>query len=124
MSDLVKRLRSGEPCGDDKCRTMTESSGCLCSAAADRIEELEAECRAHEGNARENYNRLMAAEAKLAMARNDALEDAALMAGRKMEHYAELTYSPNHDKIQNAAKTYCAGEIAAGIRALKSTSQT
>ena len=29
------------------------------------IEELEAECRAHAGNARENYNRLMAAEAKL-----------------------------------------------------------
>ena len=50
--------------------------------------------------------------------RNAALEEAAKVADHIMKDYAELTYSPHHDRMQNAAKTYCAGEIAAAIRAL------
>lgn len=37
-TDLVARLRSGEPCGDDRCRVMDARSGCICATAAARIE--------------------------------------------------------------------------------------
>lgn len=45
MSDLVERLRRGEPCREGcgaPCRTMDAASGCICAEAADRIEQLEA----------------------------------------------------------------------------------
>lgn len=45
MSDLVKRLRVGEPCAeasaDNTCKVKNAESGCLCAIAADRIEQLE-----------------------------------------------------------------------------------
>jgi hypothetical protein len=52
-----------------------------------------------------------------ANAYRQGLEDAAKVADKIMRDYAKLTYSPQHDRMQNAAKTYCAGEIAAAIRA-------
>lgn len=45
MSDLVERLRRGEPCREGcggPCRTMDAASGCICAEASDRIERLEA----------------------------------------------------------------------------------
>ena len=48
MSDLVERLRRGEPCREGcgaPCRTMDAASGCICAEAADRIEQLEAALR-------------------------------------------------------------------------------
>ena len=62
--------------------------------------------------------RIAELEEALEAARRDALEEAAKVAEHIMSDYAELTYSPHHDRMQNAAKTYCAGEIAAAIRAL------
>lgn len=50
-------------------------------------------------------------------ARDKALEEAARVADKIMSDYAELAYSPHHDRMQNAAKTYCAGEIAAAALA-------
>ena len=45
MSDIVKHLRAGEPCGVnfDVCRMMNAESGCLCAIAADTIEARRAE---------------------------------------------------------------------------------
>ena len=41
MTDLVKRLRGGLPCGDVKCVERSAAGGCTCGEAADRIEKLE-----------------------------------------------------------------------------------
>lgn len=60
-----------------------------------------------------------ALQARVVEARNAALEEAARVADRIMDDYAKMTYSPHHDRMQNAAKTYCAGEIAAAIRDMK-----
>ena len=48
MSDIVERLRAGFQCAEsgNRCRTMDAQSGCVCAAAADRIEQLEAALRA------------------------------------------------------------------------------
>lgn len=45
MSDIVERLRVGEPCagGPDECCDKKASSGCLCAEAADTITRLTAE---------------------------------------------------------------------------------
>lgn len=46
MSDIVERLRCGEPCleasGINECRVKDAASGCLCAMAADEIERLRA----------------------------------------------------------------------------------
>lgn len=50
MSDLVERLKAGEPClwddiggNSNVCKVRDARSGCICAEAADRIEALEAE---------------------------------------------------------------------------------
>ena len=72
--------------------------------------------RSSEAYAAELWN--TRSDAAVKAARREALEEAAKVADHIMRDYAELTYSPHHDKMQNAAKTYCAGEIATAIRAL------
>jgi hypothetical protein len=43
VTDLVERLRAGEPCEiHDRCRVMEARSGCCCAEAADEIERLRA----------------------------------------------------------------------------------
>lgn len=42
MSDIVEKLRSGELCGDDRCRVMDAEGGCVCAVAAAEIEALRA----------------------------------------------------------------------------------
>jgi hypothetical protein len=46
MSDIVERLRAGEPCGEISseyaCGVKTAESGCQCAMAADEIERLRA----------------------------------------------------------------------------------
>lgn len=41
-TDLLARLRAGEPCSDDPCRVKEARSGCICAAAAAEIERLRA----------------------------------------------------------------------------------
>lgn len=43
MTDIVERLRSGELCGEDRCRVMDEAGGCTCAIAAAEITRLRAE---------------------------------------------------------------------------------
>lgn len=46
MSDIVERLRNGEPCLDPsgvRCRIMDARYGCLCAIAADEIVRITAE---------------------------------------------------------------------------------
>lgn len=43
MTDIVERLRSGELCGEDRCRVMDEAGGCTCAVAADEITRLRTE---------------------------------------------------------------------------------
>ena len=46
MSDIVERLRNGEPCratSGVRCRFMDARYGCLCAIAADEITRLTAE---------------------------------------------------------------------------------
>jgi hypothetical protein len=43
MTDIIERLRAGEPCCADPCRVLEARSGCLCATAADEIERLRAE---------------------------------------------------------------------------------
>lgn len=46
MTDIVERLRAGEPCVEccgDHCAVMEVRSGCLCAIAADTITALRAE---------------------------------------------------------------------------------
>lgn len=48
MSDIVERLRRGEPCREGcgaPCKVMDAASGCACAEAADHIEKLEAALR-------------------------------------------------------------------------------
>jgi len=42
MTDIVDRLRAGEPCSEagDRCKVMNGPSGCLCAIAADEIARL------------------------------------------------------------------------------------
>lgn len=40
MSDIVTTLRSGELCGEDRCRVMNAEGGCTCAVAAAEIERL------------------------------------------------------------------------------------
>lgn len=42
MSDVVEGLRSGELCGEDRCRVMDAEGGCVCAVAAAEIEALRA----------------------------------------------------------------------------------
>ena len=45
MSNIVERLRKGEPCLEacgDRCKEMSVRGGCLCAIAADEIERLRA----------------------------------------------------------------------------------
>ena len=46
MTDIVERLRAGEPCGEISseyaCGVKTAESGCQCAMAADEIERLRA----------------------------------------------------------------------------------
>jgi predicted RNase H-like nuclease (RuvC/YqgF family) len=46
MTSIVERLRRGEACINDPCRTMEARSGCCCATAADEIERLEREVKA------------------------------------------------------------------------------
>jgi hypothetical protein len=45
MTDVVERLRAGEPCQphDDVCRSIEARSGCICAEAADEIERRRAD---------------------------------------------------------------------------------
>jgi hypothetical protein len=46
MSDIVERLRAGEPCNEDgnlPCKVRDARSGCACTIAADEIAKLRAE---------------------------------------------------------------------------------
>jgi len=139
MNDLVKALRSGEQADMDG--TLVKVSRQACEEAADAIEALQAQLAEarddaafvaaqlqavldmspppQEGILKKRLHELAARKNALAEARDKALEEAARVADRIMDDYAEMTYSPHHDRMQNAAKTYCAGEIAAAIRALK-----
>ena len=55
-TDIITRLRAGEPCGTDPCRDMKAASGCLCAAAADEIERLRANAISDEANQLEAGN--------------------------------------------------------------------
>ena len=90
---------------DEQIRDMIEASGQTCACGYDKASDI---CLGHLSHFRKS----------VATARRDAFEEAAKVADHIMRDYAELTYSPHHDRMQNAAKTYCAGEIAAAIRDL------
>lgn len=117
--DLVKRLRDAYPATQDMQHTL---QGDLMDEAADAIEALQARVSELEAKAKSDAMDYLADTGqlmdRLETARRDAFEEAAKVAEHIMSDYAELTYSPHHDRMQNAAKTYCAGEIAAAIRAL------
>jgi hypothetical protein len=60
-----------------------------------------------------SMNRMIPEEAALAM-----VGAAAVVADSVADTYATATYCSEDGRLQNAAKVYCAGEIATGIRAL------
>ena len=101
------------------------------AAALARIKELEAEVadlqdtvsdandEAQKWHETANTHQFYRAEAegKLAEAVAREREACAEIADAAMEKYAAATYQNPEARMQNAAKTYCAGDIAAAIRA-------
>lgn len=117
--DLIAKLKS--QIGDDVQQiydheALFKQSITALEAAQARIAELEATIADNVWIA--ELNDKLDRVDLVSAARREALEEAAKVAKNVMTKYAELTYDPNHDKMQNAAKTYCAGEIEAAIRAL------
>ena len=135
MTDIVDRLRAGEPCSEagDRCKVMNGPSGCLCAIAADEIARLNTALAASEGREKQlaegasNTQRALIKghHEDMATARNDALDEAALwheyeIMNLRQQMIANNEYRLRSGDTDHSADDNCRAAIRGHTTAAKS----